>query len=283
MAPVVARRRRRFAILSLLALIAVGALSPTSAYHDGFPSGWETAIDHALGQSVSFEVTEGTPSAWYRFSPFGVDQAGLFRVTADGDGVLRGYVVDDDGRLLDIRYIWPRYDLGGAEWPVSALGSPGLRIAFVIDDAASSNVTVRADAIDLPDLELVDLRVDNVPITTDAGDLPAGVHRKVTVTITNNGPGHAEYVDASVWVDPRTDGDSRWLQPAAGSETGLAPGESKEITFWWDTTGQFGDVEVRADTYAYPGDSDHSNNFRMTPHYVLVGGTGVGIGIAPRV
>lgn len=148
----------------------------------------------------------------------------------------------------------------------------------------SGSTTMEIDAVlspisqaELPDVEVSDLTVENVALRTDDGTLGyTGWSRRVSVTVTNVGDAAVEWGDLYVDVCPDTIGFCRslgweWLD-------GLGVGESREWTFTWTGLGQVGDVTVEAVAWA-SDDGDWANNYEGVQHYVLVGGTGFGVGL----
>ncbi|HVL89634.1 MAG TPA: hypothetical protein VM841_05290 [Actinomycetota bacterium] len=132
------------------------------------------------------------------------------------------------------------------------------------------------------DVALTSIRVENVPLRTDAATLPGtGTVRDIVVTIENVGEAAAEG-----WVDivacPKT---GPFCQFAGyGFVSRLDPGQSRTVTVRWNAAGGFGDFTIDAygafmDTTWQHYDRNWGNDWLTIEHYVILGGTGFGVGV----
>lgn len=128
------------------------------------------------------------------------------------------------------------------------------------------------------DLSVDAVVVESVPLRTDHGDLgPSPLSRTVRVAVSNLGANKAWYAYLVVEACPFSYGGLYCRQ--LGSEyVTLDAGSTLQRTFPWAGAGMAGDVLVRA-RLSYGGDTNGANNEAATAHYVLVGGTGVGVGL----
>ncbi len=129
------------------------------------------------------------------------------------------------------------------------------------------------------DLAMTSLTVTNEPVRTDEWSTGVGYVRRVHVGVSNK-----ELVDggeAELWVEAcaATYGGCVFI---ADEVVSLSAGETATFSYRWDGAGYAGDVVVRA--FIRPcSDPDWSNNGREVDHYVLVGGTGFGVGTSDYV
>jgi len=125
-----------------------------------------------------------------------------------------------------------------------------------------------------PDVAITDLKVANVPLQTDAADLPGpGWSREISLTVDNLGEVRANRARVLVLACTPSDGNCRIL---LNTRIGLNPGASFSHTLRWNGLGQVGDVRIIANISHFD-DPNRSNNRRAQNHYVLVGGTGFGV------
>lgn len=127
------------------------------------------------------------------------------------------------------------------------------------------------------DLDVTELTVTNVPVTTDYGDVAySGWMRRVTATVTNIGDADADDSWVDVYVCPQ--------QPLYYSCTflggeyiqSLPSGESRTFVMRWNGLGGVGDFTVEAYAWA-SNELNYDNNYESVDHYVIVGGIGVGV------
>lgn len=138
-----------------------------------------------------------------------------------------------------------------------------------------------------PDLAVTDLVVENVPTENDnTGEGPyTGWVREITVTVQNGGnAAAADAEDSPFW-----DLSVAACAPTTGAcdeiagrvfATPLEPGDGIERTYRWNAleTGHLGDVTIRAEAFDWR-DLNNYNDTAQVHHYVVLGGTGFGVGL----
>lgn len=125
------------------------------------------------------------------------------------------------------------------------------------------------------DAAITALTVENV--ADEATGAYSGWMRRVSVGLSNAGPGDAPGAAITVWACPR---GMPYCTPIGGREIDLAAGASRTEIFAWNGLGMVGDVDVTAELSSQ-GEVAWSNNVARAEHYVLVGGTGIGTGVNP--
>lgn len=126
------------------------------------------------------------------------------------------------------------------------------------------------------DLQVRILGIERPTLRRDVGDAPhpLGV-RRVVVELCNLGRGDLD----EVWMQVLVQADTfRWEVLAQGPlGHGIASGACETRSLRWDPLGYVGDVTVTADASAYD-ELTYENNVDAVRDYVLVGGTGFGVG-----
>lgn len=151
---------------------------------------------------------------------------------------------------------------------------------------ATEEIDAELTPMDRPDLAVTDLDVENVPTENDnTGEGPStGWVREITVIVTNIGTdAAADAEDAPFWdlsveaCSPTTDACDEIAGRVFASP--LEPGSSVERTYRWNAleTGHLGDVTIRAEAFDWR-DLNGYNDIAREHHYVVVGGTGFGVG-----
>lgn len=271
------------------------------------------ALDHGYGDYVAewYDDEPNFDSADPVAVTQGAETAGIDAVL-DRAGYISGRITDErgagvDGACatvydLDGEYASEGYSYDGGHYLAGYLRAGDYKIRFSdcsgrdlyveewYDDEAheadADLVTVVAgvetfgiDAVlarnPAPDLAVTGLEIHNVPIETDLGPVaPSGYNRTVTVDVANLGDAEADYGVLNLWAYTPTDGRYTFIG-AKGLD--LAPGESARREFRWNGLGTVGDATVIAEACHYR-DYDRSNDRREADHYVLVGGSGFGVG-----
>lgn len=153
-------------------------------------------------------------------------------------------------------------DFESADPVAVVVGSDTAGIDAVLDPALSQ------------DLAVSDLVVEPVPLQTDQVAVGGtGRLRRVRVRVANLGEQGASWAELDVWACPRTAGRCSDIDSQTFT---LAAGESLEKSFRWDGFGTLGDVTVYARVCG-PYDTNPSNDRTEADHYVVAGGTGVGV------
>lgn len=126
-----------------------------------------------------------------------------------------------------------------------------------------------------PDLAVTELAVENVPLVTDAGPLPTGTgwNRRISFTIENQGNIIARGARIAVRACTVTDGACDLVQLV---HRPVAAGQVISASIDWNALGAVGDVVILV-TATHWDDPNGRNDYRTARHYVLVGGTGVGV------
>lgn len=212
---------------------------------------------------------------------------------ADGLAVASSYS-DDDGSyaLYGLRpgdYTIRFSPCGGIRFATEWYNDkPSRETADVVTVATGTTIT-GIDAILTPVEPVVSpidglvesMTIENVPLKTDHGTHPGtGTVRDVMVTVRNIGE-----VAASGYVDVRAcPATALFCHHAGSAYVSFGPGESRTVTVRWNGAGGAGDysVEVFADFFDdeyETWDRDYSNNSLVQQHYLIVGGTGFGVGV----
>jgi hypothetical protein len=139
-------------------------------------------------------------------------------------------------------------------------------------------VTLSIHIVPVVDLAVSRLEVTNLPFDTDFGSVPSGIRRRITVELANRANEDAGYGEYVVRACPRTEGFCDYI--VFLDYISLEPGEHVTRTFDWTATVGAGDYTFSAQIHTqYAVDPDQENNYRSVHHYVIVGGTGFGVGV----
>lgn len=279
--------------------------------------GLTTDIDAVLsaGGTISGTVTdeEGAPLDGLCVQAFNVDEyvpSVPAWTSSDGSFVIRGLRTGDHKVRFNRCNYYYSYGFEGAGSAPPAAG--GFQVADLEDDEQAleshpvrqrnpyevewfddqdsfdaADIVLVTQGLDTPDIDAVlglrprpdaavtSLTVRNTPLRTDAADLPgAGVSREIELTVENLGNGVARRTVIEVTACPRTTGscDSLFWDVRR-----IAAGASLDLSIDWNALGMVGDVIISARARV-ADDPDRTNDRASVRHYVLVGGTGVGVG-----
>lgn len=128
-----------------------------------------------------------------------------------------------------------------------------------------------------PDVAVSGLQVENEQLRTDSGEEGESVGwvRDVRVQLSNLGHNDARAVWLTVRACPETIGRCRYV---ADESVSVPAQEEQLFTYRWNGFGSLGDVEVTAEVESVD-DPDPTNDRAAVQHYVVVGGTGLGVGL----
>jgi hypothetical protein len=217
--------------------------------------------------------------------------------SVNGHVVVSGhaYPAFDGGAVVEVSVFLPGFGIVHAngttnwsvEWNTIPLPpGPATIVARSYDGMlysapAFDRVTIVHPAVDLA---AVSIRVDRTPIQTDFGSLPNELteRRVVSITVANLGTAPSNETQLTL-VDEATayvPGTTTVLRTAAEVGTvdvaPLQPGETRVLTFAWDTTGKIGDQTLvgTIDPFYLHYDTNRSNNVITWSGFVDVGGLG---------
>lgn len=262
--------------LAILASLLSTSLSATADGTGGdAANGWRSATDVAPG-TYQGDIGQGADEEdWYRVA-HGAGQGVRATISMPAAGYYDLWLRTDQGGIRNIEWLTPS---GGDSVTVSILGAGGGAVRVGIVNwwrPIPVNYSITFEVVELPDAAVLDVRVENVPLRTDHGEIATGTQRDVLIDVKNVGASAGRVTALAFAVTP-TDGRSTLI----GSDVlDLAPGEETTITLPWDATGIVGDVDVVAIAYA-DVDANDANGMMRVRHYAIVGGTGQGVTLPP--
>jgi hypothetical protein len=261
------------------------------------PEWYDDRSDSAHADSIPVTIGVDTPHIDAALAPAGIlsgrvtnaDGAGLPGICAlaflSPDTSSQGVQTDyeggyDIGRLVPGDYRVEFFDCHDAgyrgEWFDDRLSFEEADLVRVVGGARTGGIDAVLERRLRPDLAVVGLRVENLPIRTDDLEVGhSGTQRRVHVEVANLGDAPTPPHGAALVVFMRTASDNN-ERTIGVSSLRLAPGEKVRKTFDWDGTGSVGDATVYAEVCNFD-DSNSENNRASVRHYVIVGGTGVGL------
>lgn len=136
---------------------------------------------------------------------------------------------------------------------------------------------IDADLAPPPDVAVSDLDVENVSLRTDSEDTERSVGwvRDVRLELSNLGHNDARDVRLTVRACPETIGRCQYV---ADESVSVPAQDEQPFTYRWNGFGSLGDVEVTAEIES-ADDPDPTNDRAAVQDYVVVGGTGLGVGL----
>lgn len=271
-----------------------GRLAPTAGHVilqiDGFWDDMEYTLelaffaaaiqnDAGLGKDASNLADRPSPLAWGRVSghvdKVEGDPADWYRVEFASDEVVT--FTTESSFSLGIYSSQGNY-LGsvGDYWngPVRSFIREDGILLVEVGYSYEDTYEFRVEREKRADLAAAALSVASVPLETEWGPTPLTARREVSVTVANAGPGPSRAATLVVLTEQA--GVNTAPRVLATLALALAPGESASFTVPWDTTGQVGDVRVRA-IVSNEHDLESSNDERAISTYTIAGGSGYGV------
>lgn len=230
-------------------------------------------LDDSTGDSADWYIMTGLPAnkgLSVVLDTDGVDNVIIYLLDANGNPFIRS-----NGQLIS-GYRIDNFFGGAARYHFDIVPSIGVFYLGVVRDFWSNQGTYEFNfgIVDLADLAVSAITVTPVTVHSDAGPIPVSLVRTVSVTVENHGDAAAPST-IDVWVTPVS--DPTGARRRVGTATvDLAVGESKTITFEWQTTGQIGDMDLHARAATF-WESALEDNEATLRQFVTVGSTGLGI------
>ena len=150
------------------------------------------------------------------------------------------------------------------------------------DDAPAAAAEAGVVKLTLAAAPYADIAVDHITVEPQKIETDAGIsftHRRTISASVSHVAGTAvAQGDVNFSICPRTSGLSCYYRDVPVDH--LEPGASTRVSFDWSGTGAVGDMRIsaRADL-AQVVDPVEDNNYADAQTYVLVGGTGYGVGL----
>lgn len=249
-------------------------------YHDGSDYSTASLIELTSAELTIDESLADVPpfrGAWaYVSGMWGCDDLGADVNLLNQNNVTAGPRAFDvylDGSLVLSEQVPAASSLWRTVWIADDLRYHTIRVES--EGTVLTNQDVRVTRC--PDFALTHLEVEGVRLRTDQVELVSpGHNRLITFEMDNLVPeSEPVWVDVEFRACPVSTGTCSLIRTISmGSVDGKVRG-----SFQWNALGYLGDVEITATIIAYD-DRNFSNNQRKAQHYVIVGGSGLGVGPA---